>query len=307
MRAKGDGGDKSSFYSNKENLVELSTFLQGVNGPPVCVKKEHSKRVFLLKGENLMNFLLVESSQNTKAEKTSKWPNNLPKCRDKQDVLGICKQLCFEKLLLSSIKSKSCEFDESNYYSWASKNNKSFENFLMFLTISLVLGFLFLVCFPLWPNRLKQLVLYTILTLSYIAFLSFTLKGVVFAFVWIVGYFSWVFKGSHQSSISLMTFVIFIVGFILSFLCFSPSPFIFNLSFKDFIWYLFLLSSLFIFFLLILRVVIFVMMWIIGLEFWILPNLFDEKLNFFDSFMPLYSIQKTKPAHLMYRDRKSVV
>ena len=43
------------------------------------------------------------------------------------------------------------------------------------------------------------------------------------------------------------------------------------------------------------------MIWILGFEFWILPNLFDEDLGFVDSFKPLYSAERTKSGQLIYR------
>ena len=45
----------------------------------------------------------------------------------------------------------------------------------------------------------------------------------------------------------------------------------------------------------------FLMVWILGYDFWFLPNLFDETLSFVDSFKPVYSFQKTKDGQLPYR------
>ena len=41
--------------------------------------------------------------------------------------------------------------------------------------------------------------------------------------------------------------------------------------------------------------------WILGFDFWFLPNLFDESLGFVDSFKPVYSFEKSKDGRLMYR------
>lgn len=41
--------------------------------------------------------------------------------------------------------------------------------------------------------------------------------------------------------------------------------------------------------------------WILGYDFWFLPNLFDESLGFVDSFKPVISFEKTKDGQLMYR------
>merc|ERR1712232_1388823 len=49
------------------------------------------------------------------------------------------------------------------------------------------------------------------------------------------------------------------------------------------------------------RALIFLFIWIIGFEFWFLPNLYGETLSFVDSFKPLYSFEATKPGQLPYR------
>lgn len=43
------------------------------------------------------------------------------------------------------------------------------------------------------------------------------------------------------------------------------------------------------------------MVWILGYDFWFLPNLFDESLGFVDSFKPVVSFEKTKDGQLLYR------
>jgi len=58
---------------------------------------------------------------------------------------------------------------------------------------------------------------------------------------------------------------------------------------------------LLIFFLVSVRGFLFLFVWILGYDFWFLPNLFDEQLGFVDSFKPLYAFEKTKEGQLMYR------
>lgn len=38
-----------------------------------------------------------------------------------------------------------------------------------------------------------------------------------------------------------------------------------------------------------------------GYELWFLPNLFDESLGFYESFVPAFSFEPTKPGQLPYR------
>ena len=58
---------------------------------------------------------------------------------------------------------------------------------------------------------------------------------------------------------------------------------------------------IFIFALITIRAFAFLFVWILGYEFWFLPNLFDESLSFMDSFKPVYSFDKCKAGQLPYR------
>lgn len=70
---------------------------------------------------------------------------------------------------------------------------------------------------------------------------------------------------------------------------------------RVFVWYMSVTFLLFIFGLVIGRASVFFLIWILGYEFWFLPNLFDESLGFVDSFKPLYSFEATKPGQIPYR------
>lgn len=113
------------------------------------------------------------------------------------------------------------DFDETGYFVWIYEGDKTFSHIL---TGALVAGFLFCVCFPIWPQFLRI-----------------------------------------------------------------------------FVWYMSVSFLLFIFALITARGFAFLCLWIIGFEFWFLPNLFDETLNFVDSFKPVYSFEPTKPGQLYYR------
>ncbi|KAL8435537.1 hypothetical protein ACSSS7_002464 [Eimeria intestinalis] len=46
-------------------------------------------------------------------------------------------------------------------------------------------------------------------------------------------------------------------------------------------------------FLIVLRLILFLLLWFVGYQFWLLPNLFNEDAGFIDSFIPLTEFQKT--------------
>ena len=87
-----------------------------------------------------------------------------------------------------------------------------------------------------------------------------------------------------------------VVGFLLC-VCFPIWP----MFLRVWVWYLSVTLLLFIFGMVSLRGFVFLCFWLIGFEFWFLPNLFDESLGFYDSFKPVYSWERTKPGQLMYR------
>jgi len=213
---------EKTFYEKEENLVKLCEFLRSNEGPAVREAVEMDKRVYYLKGEKLVNFLL-------EPKKGSKWPKNLPRFKERHEAIAVCKELCRVQFIHRSEKtgkgelsvSRLRDFDELGYYTWIFEGNKAFKNFM---TTLLIIGFLCCTCFPIWPNFLKT-----------------------------------------------------------------------------FVWYLSVTMLLFIFFLITVRGFFFLMLWLLGYECWIFPNLFDESLNFLDSFKPVYSWEKTAKGQLPYR------
>jgi translocation protein SEC62 len=108
------------------------------------------------------------------------------------------------------------------------------------------------------------------------------------------GYFTWVYEGDRTMS-HLMS-----VGLIVGFLCCVCFP-IWPQFLRVFVWYMSVTLLLFIFGLVTTRASLFLFVWMLGYEFWFLPNLFDESLGFVESFQPVYSFEPTKPDQLPYR------
>jgi len=214
--------EELSFYEEEENLKQLCNFLRSDMGPPVREAIEMDKRVYYLKGEKLVNFLV-------EPKKGAKWPNTLPRFKSRQEAIAVCKDLCRLQFIHRSEKrgkgdlvvSRVRDFDEAGYFTWIYEGDKSFSHIM---TTVLICGFLFCVCFPIWPNFLKV-----------------------------------------------------------------------------FVWYLSVSLLIFIFFLITVRALLFLFIWILGYDCWFLPNLFDESLGFVDSFKPVISFEKTKEGQLLYR------
>jgi len=216
------GENESSFYEDEGNLKLLCNFLRSKEGPAVREAVEMDKRVYYLKGEKLVNFLI-------NPKKGIKWPKKLPRFESRQEAIGVCKELCNLQFIHRSEKrgkgelviSRIRDFDESGIFTWIYEGDKSFSHFM---TTILIAGFLFCVCFPIWPNFLK-------------------------VFAWYM-------------SVSFLIFIFFLITF---------------------------------------RGALFLFIWILGYDFWFLPNLFDESLGFVESFKPVISFEKTKEGQLLYR------
>lgn len=211
-----------NFYGDEKNLKALCDFLRSGDGPAVREAIEMDKRVYYLKGEKLVNFM-VEPKKGTN------WPKKLPRFKTRQQAIAVCKELCNYQYMHRSIKrgkgdlviSRDRDFDESGIFTWIYEGDKSFSHMM---TTLLIMGFLFCVCFPIWPNFLKVFAWYMSVSFLLLIFFLVTVRGLLFLFVWILGF-----------------------------------------------------------------------------DFWFLPNLFDEQLGFVESFKPLYSFEKTKEGQLYYR------
>lgn len=107
-------------------------------------------------------------------------------------------------------------------------------------------------------------------------------------------YFVWDYEG-HKGLSHLLTGLL-IVGMLVA-TCFPIWPHFL----KVYMWYcsvtLLIFMMVFIFF----RAVIFLTLWIIGYDFWIFPNLFDESLSVIDSFKPAYSFEIGAKGQRYYR------
>jgi len=108
------------------------------------------------------------------------------------------------------------------------------------------------------------------------------------------GYYTWMYEGSKTFS-HLMTGALIVV--FLACTCFPIWP----KWMKVAIWYC-SVTLLIIFFLIsVVRLIIFLIFWIFGVEFWVLPRLYDESITFAQSFVPLYTYEKLEEGQELYR------
>jgi len=99
------------------------------------------------------------------------------------------------------------------------------------------------------------------------------------------GYYTWLVEGSK----TMRNLLLFIVVAAIAAMCLFP---VWPQSAKKGIWYVSVTLLLLLFLLLTVRLVVYIIVWSIGFEFWILPNFFDDDLGVVDSFFPLWSFER---------------
>jgi translocation protein SEC62 len=108
------------------------------------------------------------------------------------------------------------------------------------------------------------------------------------------GYYTWMYEGSK-------TFSHFMTGaLIVTFLACTCFP-IWPKWMKVAIWYCSVTLLIIFFIISVIRLIIFLIFWIFGVEFWILPRLYDESITFAQSFVPLYTYEKLEEGQELYR------
>ncbi|CAK4105581.1 unnamed protein product [Aphanomyces euteiches] len=108
------------------------------------------------------------------------------------------------------------------------------------------------------------------------------------------GYYTWMYDGPTTFRNFLTTLLI--IGFT-GLVCYPIWP----QSVKVVVWYCSVTFLIFIFVFCIVRLFAFFILWLVGIEFWFLPNIFDDNLGVVDSFKPLYSLRNTDPSERKYR------
>ncbi|KAF4324188.1 hypothetical protein BBO99_00000066 [Phytophthora kernoviae] len=108
------------------------------------------------------------------------------------------------------------------------------------------------------------------------------------------GYYTWMYEGSKTLR-NVMT-ALLIIGFLVI-TCFPIWP----QWAKVALWYMSVTFLIFIAIFVVVRLFIFFMLWMVGYEYWLLPNIFDDNLSVADSFVPIYSFRSTDSSERIYR------
>jgi translocation protein SEC62 len=93
------------------------------------------------------------------------------------------------------------DFDEAGYFTWLYEGDKTMSHLM---TAGLVIGFLFCVCFPIWPTFLRVFVWYLSVTLLLFIFFLITSRALLFLFVWILGWELWFLPNLFDESLGFV-------------------------------------------------------------------------------------------------------
>lgn len=108
------------------------------------------------------------------------------------------------------------------------------------------------------------------------------------------GYYTWMYAGNMMWS-NLATGAVIAIVIIFTLLPVWPE------WAKKILWYISVTFLIITLVLVLIRFCLFVIMWLLGYEFWVFPRLFDESLSFVDSFKPIYTLEKGSPGQGYYR------
>lgn len=93
------------------------------------------------------------------------------------------------------------DFDEAGYFTWLYDGDKTMSHLM---TAGLVLGFLFCVCFPIWPTFLRVFVWYLSVTLLLFIFGLVTARAFLFLCVWMLGWELWFLPNLFDESLGFV-------------------------------------------------------------------------------------------------------
>lgn len=108
------------------------------------------------------------------------------------------------------------------------------------------------------------------------------------------GYYTWIYQGSQRKNRVLM--VLIIVGF-LALVMFPAWP----RPVKVGVWYLSCTLLIGLIGFIILRLVLWFLLYLCGYSLWLMPNIFDEEIPFWDTLKPLVSFENGESGQVLYR------
>jgi len=96
---------------------------------------------------------------------------------------------------------KQQAWDEMGYYVWVWDGNPFWNNVFQ---IAMVVIFILVTCFPIWPDFMKLGLWYISVTLLVVMFVFLTIRFLLFLFVWIFGFEFWILPNLFDESLTVV-------------------------------------------------------------------------------------------------------
>ncbi|GAB9464630.1 hypothetical protein Gpo141_00002059 [Globisporangium polare] len=187
-------------WETEAGARKMADLLRGRKGMPVRQAIEIGKRVEYFRGDKLASFLLASSA----AKKL------FPDLTNKEEVRSVGHALVQHGYIHRSERDAKnrklltpCanhDFLPEGYYTWMYDGPKTLRNIL---TALLIIGFLVVVCFPIWPQWAKLAAWY--LSVTFLIFIAvFVVIRLLFFFVlWMFGYEYWFLPNIFDDDLSV--------------------------------------------------------------------------------------------------------
>jgi translocation protein SEC62 len=187
-------------WETEEGAKKMADLCRGRKGMAVRHAIELGKRVEYFRGDKLAGFLIG----NSLAKKY------FPTLTKKEEVLTVGRALvqhgfihrsdrdAKNRKLLTPCSNHDFVFD--GYYTWMYDGPKTLRNIM---TALLIIGFLIITCFPIWPQWAKVALWYMSVTFLIFVFIFVVVRLFVFFVLWMCGYEYWFLPNIFDDNLSV--------------------------------------------------------------------------------------------------------
>lgn len=190
--------DKS--WESEKGARKMADLLRGRKGMPVRQAIELGKRVEYFRGDKLGSFLL--SSPAAK--------RHFPEVVTKEDAFSVGRALAQNGYIHRSERDaknrklltpcSNHDFVADGYYTWMYEGSKTLRNMM---TALLIVGFLVITCFPIWPQWAKVALWYLSVTFLIFIAIFVVVRLFIFFMLWMAGYEYWLLPNIFDDNLSV--------------------------------------------------------------------------------------------------------
>ncbi|RLN50002.1 hypothetical protein BBJ29_002773 [Phytophthora kernoviae] len=186
-------------WETDKGARKMADLLRGRKGMPVRHAVELGKRVEYFRGDRLATFLLASPMAK----------KYFPDLKTKEDVHSVGHALVQHSYIHRSerdAKNKKLlkptpkqDFAPEGYYTWMYEGSKTLRNVM---TALLIIGFLVITCFPIWPQWAKVALWYMSVTFLIFIAIFVVVRLFIFFMLWMVGYEYWLLPNIFDDNLS---------------------------------------------------------------------------------------------------------